>query len=438
MTTKVCSVFGILFSFSLLQVRDSGDAFQDGFAIIDPTPEHPPPPSSIRVRPTLLSLTTNNLTYALLGDYSNWWCTYPLPATTPTPYNDPTSWGIVPSWGLATITSSTIPSLHPGTTLWGYWPLSSHEVDLQLIPGTPKDHFIEISPHRQSLMSIYNRYVVLDIKDMDLERQGWESAMRLLWTCGYLLTEYVFSYDLEKKPIMAPFPGTPGLEWGTSEADVSRAVVISLAASGKTARSVAYNLCLRPEGKGPAGLLQVTSEPGVIGEAARGMKPSFQTLAVGYDGVEGAEEWLVERKPEKLVVVDFGGRDGVHQKLFGMIMKNELLRGCKLVVIGVGLQQKVYSMEEVIAGQKAMGELGMINFNTSPVLDAVLEVRDSEKVFEVLSERWNHWLENRQLVAPDLHLVWGKGVVGPEGIEGGWDLLCQSKVKPDEALVYRF
>ena len=94
-------------------------------------------------------------------------------------------------------------------------------------------------------------------------------------------------------------------------------------------------------------------------------------------------------------------------------------------------------MEEVLAGQKAMGELGMIQLNTSPILEAVLEVRDHEKVFEELYERWNHWLENRELVAPDLRLVWGKGVVGPEGIEGGWDLLCQGKVKPDEALVYQ-
>ncbi|OOF93976.1 hypothetical protein ASPCADRAFT_52243, partial [Aspergillus carbonarius ITEM 5010] len=308
---------------------------------------------------------------------------------------------------------------------------------LQLTPGNVQNHFIETSPHRQSVMSLYNRYIVLDIKDRDLDSQAWEAAMRLLWTCGYILTEYVFSYDLENHPVMAPFPGIPGVEWTASEADLSNAVVISLAVSGKTARSVAYNLCFRPQGKGPVGLVQVTSTPGVIGEAAERMGPAFETLAVGYDVVEGVEGWLVERRPEKLVVVDFGGRDGVHGRLFGMIAKNKVLRECELVVIGVGFQQKVYSMEEVLAGQKAMGELGMIQLNTSPILEAVLEVRDHEKVFEELYERWNHWLENRELVAPDLRLVWGKGVVGPEGIEGGWDLLCQGKVKPDEALVYQ-
>ncbi|PYI03144.1 hypothetical protein BO78DRAFT_375660 [Aspergillus sclerotiicarbonarius CBS 121057] len=387
---------------------------------------------------TPLALTTNNLTYALLGDYANWWSAYPLPPTTPAPYNDASAWGIVPGWGFATITSSTLAELSPGTTLWGYWPLSSHSIDLQLTPGTPANHFIETSPHRQSLMSLYNRYVALDLKDRDLDSQAWEAAMRPIWACGYFLSEYVLTYDTAKHPVTAPYPGMPGVEWTASNADVSTAVVITLAASGKTARSAAHNLCLRPKGKGPVGLLQVTSAAGAIGEAAKKMEPGFETLAVEYDGVEGAEEWLVARKPEKLVVVDFGGRDGVHEKLFGMIGKNEVLRGCKLVVLGVGFQQKVYSMEEALAGQEALGALGMIQLNTSPIQEAVLGVQDPEKFFEELYERWNHWLVNRELVAPDLRLVWGEGVVGPEGIEGGWDLLCQSKVKPDETLVYRF
>ncbi|RAL03306.1 uncharacterized protein BO80DRAFT_492027 [Aspergillus ibericus CBS 121593] len=309
---------------------------------------------------------------------------------TPAPYNDPSAWGIVPGWGLATITASTLPNRTPGTTLWGYWP--------PLVPH--HTHFIETSPHRQSLMSLYNRYIVFDIKDRDLDSQAWESV-RVILSAGYLFSEYVFAYDPATHPVTAPFPGRPGVEWTAAEADLFNAVVISLAASGKTARSVAV----------PLGLLQVTSVPGVIGDA-------------GMMVWRGAEEWLVERKPEKLVVVDFGGRDGVHQNLFGLIQRNEVLRGSKLVVLGVGFQQKVYTMEEALAGQNAMQQLGMIQFNMSPILDAVLGVRDPVKVFEELDERWKHWLANRKLFAPDLRLR-------------GWDLLAQSEVKPDEVLVYR-
>ena len=44
--------------------------------------------ASVRVRPELLSLTANNLTYANYVTILGWWSTYPVPKPLPEQYND--------------------------------------------------------------------------------------------------------------------------------------------------------------------------------------------------------------------------------------------------------------------------------------------------------------------------------------------------------------
>jgi hypothetical protein len=78
-----------------------------------------------------------------------------------------------------------------------------------------------------------------------------------------------------------------------------------------------------------------------------------------------------------------------------------------------------------------------VQMNTSGVQEAALKIREPKAYFDELHERWNEWLESREVAAPDLRLVWGNAIAGANGVEGGWDALCQGKVKPEEALVYR-
>jgi hypothetical protein len=406
-----------------------------------PPPTTPLPPSSIRVRASLLSLTSNNLTYALLGDMLHWWDTYPVPPDAPAPYSDRTAWGIVPAWGFATVLESTIPEITSETKIWGYWPASAHVVDLTLSKNKddPETHWIETSSHRAAVLPLYNRYIILT--STGEARHAWESAVRPIWQCGYVLSEYVFTPDPNKNPAIHPLPGAPSVknEWTNEDADISKTVVISLAASSKTGRSAAHNFACRPARSGPLGLLQVTSSPEAIGAAAEALKPPFATKAVEYADLAKSEvaEWIASLSPSKIVIIDFGSRDGGFDALHALIQSHEALSKTELMILNVGSQQKVYTLADIVASQAAMGAYGKIQLNTGPILDAALRIQGARRVFEGLEERWQHWLANREVAAPDLRLVWGEGVKGESGIEGGWDRLCRSEVRAEEALVYR-
>ncbi|RAK72777.1 DUF2855 family protein [Aspergillus fijiensis CBS 313.89] len=392
---------------------------------------HEVPLSSSPNRRSHLRPPPSGLTYAMLGTAWKWWDTYPVPRTAPAPYNDPAAWGIVPAWGYATVLESTMPNLPAGTSIFGYWPASGHAVDLQLTPRRPHDgHWTEVSPHRRGLFWLCNQYtsVVDKIPVKDPETLGWECAVRTIWTCGYLLSEYVFTPDPAAHPPLHPCPGvSPGGSEGGGEGGavdrrrgrgLSHAVVISLGASTKTGRSFAHNLTCRPAGTGPLAFLQVTSAPAAIADATTKLAPPFPTKTVSYSDIAGAvEEWLASKQASKIVLVNFGSRDGGVEQVLGLIQNNPALKAARLVFIGVGLQQKVYSVEEFVCLGTVAAQLGIIQVNTSSIMEAALGVVDPRKFYDEVDERWNHWLVNRESAAPDLRLVWGKGVVGGQGLE---------------------
>ncbi|KAL6235026.1 hypothetical protein BDW75DRAFT_230632 [Aspergillus navahoensis] len=414
---------------------------------LPPAVSPPLKPSSIRVRSTLLSLTSNNLTYALHGTFLRWWDAYPVPHSAPAPYNDSSEWGIVPAWGLATVLDSTLPQLPQGTILFGFWPTGSHAVDLELAPSELDGHWKEISEHRAHLMPLYNRYRVLDTQRKDLADFAWDAAVGTIFVAGYLLSQYIFTPDPATHPPIHPcgIETDRGVQdWTVADADISKAVFVILGASTKTARSTAYNLLKRPNGTGPLGLLQFTSSPGPLGEAAKVLNEAkgegkFAVGTLGYPDVGLAGKWIagVEPTPEKIVIADFGGRDGVLERVVEDIKRNESLHEVKAVVIAVGNQQKVYTRDEIQARKASFVSLNKVQMNTSDVYEAAIKLRGAADYFCEVDKAWKSWLEDRESAAPDLRLVWGEGIAGEGGIEAGWDRLCASSVAPEAALVYR-
>ncbi|KAL3428617.1 hypothetical protein BDV09DRAFT_75216 [Aspergillus tetrazonus] len=414
---------------------------------LPPSDSSPLKQSSVRIRSSLLSLSSNNLTYALYGNFLRWWDAYPVPQSAPAPYNNTTEWGIVPAWGLATVLESTLPGIPQGTVLFGFWPTGSHAVDLELNPSELDGHWKEVSEHRAHLMPLYNRYRVFDTQGKDLAEFAWDAAVGTIFVAGYLMSEYIFTSDPAVRPPIHPcgIVTDQGVQdWTAADADLSRAVLVSLGASTKTARSMAYNLFQRPSGTGPLGLLQFTSSLGPIGEAARALneangKSKFAVGILGYPDVGLAAKWLadIEPLPRKVVIADFGSRDGVLERVVEDIKKTESLQGVEIVVIAVGNQQKVYTLGEIQAQQASFASLNKVQMNTSDVYEAAIKLRGAADYFREVDQAWESWLENREAAAPDLHLVWGEGIAGEEGIEAGWDKLCASSVAPREALVYR-
>lgn len=348
---------------------------------------------------------------------------------------------------------TTIPELSKGTLLYGFWPTASTPTDLKLKRGSPEGHWIETSDHRQQLMSLYNRYTVTptsspiselttlntlsDSARDELDRMAW-TALFLGGVAGFILSEYVFSSNPNQPPLH-PVGNQAGLQWTLSDGELSSAVVVNLAASTKTARVFSYYLSRKPDSSAPLGLLQVTSTVSRIEEADRNLPTSVPSKVVRYRDINSKEsaEWLASRKASKIVIVDFGGRANALNDTLSLIKSHAELQSCKVVIVQVGNEQKVYSMEEMIAGRAAMAELGKVQYNTSGVQDMILETIGPEAYFAARGAQWEKWLDERHLSEPGKQIVFGSGVSGADGIEGGWDRLCHGQVGAEEGLVYK-
>jgi hypothetical protein len=112
-------------------------------------------------------LTTNNITYALVGDSMNYWSFFPA--------GD--GWGRVPVWGFAEVTASEADGLEEGTRIFGYLPPGTHLVVRPDRAG--RTAFVDASAHRADLPAAYNRYARVDGDDMYEEAN--EDAQMLLW-----------------------------------------------------------------------------------------------------------------------------------------------------------------------------------------------------------------------------------------------------------------
>ncbi|HEX6240778.1 MAG TPA: DUF2855 family protein, partial [Polyangiales bacterium] len=94
-----------------------------------------------------VALTTNNITYALLGDTMQYWNFFPSHAA---------EWGQMPAWGFADVVESRAPGVEVGERFYGYYPVASH---LRVRPiRTSARGFHDGAAHRATLTSAYNHY----------------------------------------------------------------------------------------------------------------------------------------------------------------------------------------------------------------------------------------------------------------------------------------
>ena len=386
----------------------------------------------VRVRTLIISLTLNTQTYARLGDVRNWWDTYPVPRALPSPYNDQSRYGICPAWGYGEVTASKISGINTGQLIWGFWPTSSLPIDLKLVPADVPKHWIEKSEGRQTLMNLYQRYMIPDpqVRVQSLDEAKWKDmawgGALTVWQAGYLLNAYIFG----------PQPVHPlGFgEWSEKDADLSAAVVIALSASGKTARGFIHELTShRSADQGPLGLLSITSAQ----NSSFVPKAFFPTKTVSYDQATSTEtlDWIAAQKPAKIVVVDFGGRgDSLYTLLEALKGQST---GCETVVIGVGGAADALTPKDVGDwAQKTTSLDNRVQMNASGIRDTAMEKYGAEAYFKGYDDAWLDFVKSPTI--RDLKLVIAEGVAGNDGFEGGWTKFCEGKVPGDVALAYRF
>ncbi|MCW5657964.1 MAG: DUF2855 family protein [Burkholderiaceae bacterium] len=233
-------------------------------------------PGSVRLAVRRVSITTNNVTYALFGERMSYWQFFP---------SGQEGWGVVPVWGFADVVESTLPEVAVGTRYYGYWPLAD-AVDLQPTKVSAGG-FTDGAAHRAPLPSTYNRYSAAP-SNQPADTEGALAIMRPLFGTAFLLTEFLQDND-----------------WFGA-----RQLVLS-SASSKTAYATAW--CVREllgGGQGPA--------VRTIGLTSRANADFVRRLGL-YDSVLGYDEIARIDHALPTVFCDFSGsaeqREQLHRHL---------------------------------------------------------------------------------------------------------------------------
>jgi hypothetical protein len=213
-------------------------------------------------------LTTNNITYALMGEAMNYWDFFPAEE----------GWGRVPVWGFADVAASRADGVPEGTRVFGYLPPSSH---LLVRPDrASKTDFVDATPHRSRLPAAYNRYLRTDGNEVyEEENEDYEMLLWPLYFTSFLLDDFL-----------------------DDEGMFGATLAVLSSASSRTTSALAY-------------LLDKRDGIEVVGLTSPGNVEFTESLGV-YDRVVPYEE-LESIEPDPAVYVDVAGDAKVRSAVHG-------------------------------------------------------------------------------------------------------------------------
>ena len=139
---------------------------------------------AVRLAIESFSVTSNNVTYAVVGDGFGYWNFFPAPDGK----------GIVPMWGHARVVESNHPEFAVGERVYGYLPMATH---LDVLPGkVSASGFVDMAEHRQPMSPIYNQYSRLAADpEHDPAREGERMIFGPLFKTGFLIEYFMRSED---------------------------------------------------------------------------------------------------------------------------------------------------------------------------------------------------------------------------------------------------
>lgn len=138
----------------------------------------------IRLAIDRFGLSANNITYAAMGDTMNYWNIYPA--------RD--GWGRIPVWGFADVIESRCNGVPVGERIYGLLPAASHVIlKVERITSTG---FMEGSPHRTGMASIYNSYT-RQAADLHFQNEcrDRQVILRPLFLTSFLIDEFLVEQD---------------------------------------------------------------------------------------------------------------------------------------------------------------------------------------------------------------------------------------------------
>jgi hypothetical protein len=163
--------------------------------------ESEPPPlgeGEARLAVESFALTSNNVTYAALGDMLRYWLFFPAPE----------GFGRVPVWGHAKVVESRAAAASEGLRIFGYLPMSSHVV--MRFEDDGRGGLMERSAHRAKLPPTYNAYV----RASGGEDEDWRSVLRPLFMTSRLLDAHLAEAGAKSAVLTSASSKTAmGLAW---------------------------------------------------------------------------------------------------------------------------------------------------------------------------------------------------------------------------------
>ncbi len=135
-------------------------------------------PGQALLRVDTFGLTSNNVTYAVLGEIMSYWDHFPA--------GD--GWGRIPMWGFAEVERSEAEGVEAGTRLYGYLPPSTHLIVRPL--DASERGFADGSSHRAALAGIYRRFMATDADPMYREdTEEMQMLLRPLFSTAFLIDD---------------------------------------------------------------------------------------------------------------------------------------------------------------------------------------------------------------------------------------------------------
>ena len=177
---------------------------------------------NVRIAIESFALTSNNITYAAMGDAMQYWQFFPVAVA-----GDGIAWGRIPVWGFGTVQESCHPDLMVGERLYGYFPMSSA---VDLVPAKVSEaSFLDASPHRAALHRVYNQYMRCAADPFyTADTEDIQALLRPLFTTSWLIDDFLADNDF----------------FGAA-ANGAKPVLLLSSASSKTAYGTAFQMAQR-------------------------------------------------------------------------------------------------------------------------------------------------------------------------------------------------
>jgi len=176
----------------------------------------------VRVGIERFALTSNNITYAAMGDAMQYWRFFPVDGT------EAADWGRIPVWGFGTVRESRHPDVPVGERLYGYFPMAN-AVDLTPAKVTAAA-FFDGAPHRAELHSVYNQYLRCAVDPFyTADSEDVQALLRPLFITSWLIDDFLADNDF----------------FGATADAAQPALMLLSSASSKTAYGTAFQLAQR-------------------------------------------------------------------------------------------------------------------------------------------------------------------------------------------------